>query len=419
MPFSKAQLKTKLLVWLPWVAKQRFKVIHFYKKVFWFLRYLPGSSWYYGPPRGIYSNTAAQNEGNPSDPIKQVVLKKEHSFTRTLPQTNSEMVTAKFQQLLEAIVFEKKAYFLNKARYLYGLGGTVITSDDKIFLPCSPLRNEWVHKKHQSLYLFKLPKITRFNKVILMDTKACEDNYCHWMRDHLTRFYWLRLLGLNLADYTLISNMGSSGYNPYSYEILRKHGFVFKQHLDAKQINYFYADELVVPSYVCDLMNGDYRIFDRDEEAFLKEIFLTNGASVETYDRIFISRRRSIRSSPQETELADYLTANGIKEIFLEDYNMSEQALLFNKAKIIIGFHGAGFTNTYFCNPDVTIVEIFGADFIVTDFWSLCNRMGLNYYAYCNDEFFKNIQPYRLARLAPTIISVPKLIDFMKEQKLI
>ena len=38
--------------------------------------------------------------------------------------------------------------------------------------------------------------------------------------------------------------------------------------------------------------------------------------------------------------------------------NFLEQIYLFNNAKIIIGPHGAAFTNIIFSNPDTNIVEI-------------------------------------------------------------
>lgn len=410
----KSKIKTALLRGLPFIAKHRFVVIGYYKQAFVFLRYLPGSSKLYGPPRGIYKDAEAYNAANKTLQIQEFLIKDGATHTRRIPSTNSELVLNKFKGFLDTELIPKNGYILKDARYLYGNGGTVITSDDKIFLPASPLRNEWIYKRHQSLYLLKVESPVALDKVILIDTKACEDNYYHWLKDHITRFGWLRKMNLNLADYTLVSSYGNFPFQEYTLSVLAQHGFTFKDFKDAAAIKSFSAKELVIPAYTTIALNGDHITFDTESKDFLQEMFVVQDLKeMETYDKIYLSRRRSNRTSAQESVLVEELEKLGVKEIFLEDYNVSQQAALFNNAGLIIGFHGAGFTNLLFCKPGTVVVEIFGADFIVSDFWAIADQTQLDYHAYCDDEYHKGIENYRLSRLSPTLMNVSNFLVFL------
>jgi capsular polysaccharide biosynthesis protein len=308
---------------------------------------------------------------------------------------------------------------LTKARYFYGFGGTVVTSEDKIFFPCSPIRNEFDPNKHQSLYRFNLPKCQKYKRVILIDTKGSEDNYCHWLRDHLSRFHWLKKMNVNLSNYTLISTIGTKSYHSYAMEVLKAKGFSFESYISTSYVQHFYSEDLIIPPYVTHAFNADNTSFDEDERSFLQRLFLKDKPDINRLDRIYVSRRRSSRSSSQEAELVERLAEFGVKEIFIEDYNMSQQATLFNNANLIIGFHGAGFTNLYFSKPGTTIVEIFSPDFIVTDYWGLASSFNYRYFAYSEDKYKKNISSYRVARQAPTIINVNDFINFCLKENLI
>jgi capsular polysaccharide biosynthesis protein len=406
--------KSRILKRFPLINKYRYSINSIYKNLLWFLRYLPGTSLQFGPPRGIYKNAETYNTANKKDSIKEIVLAEEETVTRKPPATNSKLVLGRFSKYAVAKVIEKKGFVLNKARYVSGNGGTVITMDDKIFLPCSPLKNEWNFAKHQSLYVFKLPKAEIFKKVILIDTRCSQENYYHWLNDHLQRFYWLKKMNLDLIEYTIISSKGEKNYHDYSYEILKLNGFNFKEWISIKDVKHFYADELVIPPYTTPALNGNDISIDLGQPAFFQKMFLRKTDLPELSERIYLSRRKSIRTSPEEKELVGKLSLFGIKEIFLEDHNMSEQAVIVNNAKLIVGFHGAGFTNTYFCKPGTIIVEIFGPDFIVTDYWALSNRLQLQYFAYCEDDHVQNESIYRLARQMPTLINVNNFMIFFK-----
>ncbi len=91
------------------------------------------------------------------------------------------------------------------------------------------------------------------------------------------------------------------------------------------------------------------------------------------------------------------------KNVILEDLDMFEQYNIFRNAKIIIGQHGAGLTNIFFCNPDTKIIEI-------TPYYNSC----------CSDEYinfsnFFNLNYIKIIQNKPT---VKEFISFNNKYKL-
>ena len=56
-----------------------------------------------------------------------------------------------------------------------------------------------------------------------------------------------------------------------------------------------------------------------------------------------------------------------------------EQIYLFNNAKIIIGPHGAAFTNIVFSNPDLNLIEIIPDNHPNKKCERICNLLKINY----------------------------------------
>ena len=419
MRLFKFNLKAFLLKMFPGLLAYRPVFRAVMEKILWPMRYMPGSSLAWGPPRGLYKDAISYNIRNPSKPIRELLLKDAAADNYKLPWSNSQVATSFFKNNINTEVIEKRAWFLKEARYIYGHSGTIITSDDKIFLPLSPADFYRTHKTHQSFYLTKLPKMAIFKKVILVDTfRADENNYCHWLRDHISRFFWLKKLDIDFSEYTLIATNGTAGFCESTRESLICGGFNFKEWLFTVDFRHFYADEIIVPPYVNVELKGG--IFDIEEILFLRKFWLKPTISiVETYDKIYLSRRNATRRyTPAQAELAERLADYGVKEVFLENMTVFEQATMLNNATLIIGLHGAALTNLIFCKPGVTVIEIFGADQMVSHFWSIAEKLGLNYYAYCDDEF-KGSNPYPWRHMAPTYMNVDNFFNCFTELNLL
>jgi capsular polysaccharide biosynthesis protein len=256
----------------------------------------------------------------------------------------------------------------------------------------------------------------KLDKVILINTLSSEGNYCHWLRDHLIRFSYLNKLNINYSEYTLVSSFSNFSYQQFSHEKLNDLGFNFKNYLSTKEVNHFSANELIIPPYLTSAFNADYLGFLKSEFQFLQKVFMQSPKKVKQSDRVFLSRRNSNRTSEDEAKLISILVSNyNFTEIFLEEYNVCEQAAIFREAKVIIGLHGAGFTNISFCTQKTKILEIFSPNYIVTDFWDIACQLGLEYSAYSDDNYFKNLGSYRLCREDSIRFDIDKITQFIKE----
>ena len=123
------------------------------------------------------------------------------------------------------------------------------------------------------------------------------------------------------------------------------------------------------------LYHNHHALYYKNENQEIKEIFndlrlilikyynIKNLPYAENY-KLYISRSKTrLRRTLNEKKLIPLLKERGFKVVNLEDFNLKEQINFFNNAKIIIGAHGAGFTNLIFCNSLKTkatkIIEIF------------------------------------------------------------
>ena len=196
MPSIKSRLRAFLLTQNPGFQKYLSACTWVYEQLFLPLRYMPGSSIVWGPPRGMYQTASEFNKRNPTTPIIELTFREPIPCMYRVPWSNSAIVTSFFTEKVNTKLIEKKAWFFKNARYFYGHNGTIITSDDKIFLPLSPPEFYRTYKNQQSFYHLKLPKMARLKKVILIDTlKAGVNNYYHWLCDHIARFFLAETVG--------------------------------------------------------------------------------------------------------------------------------------------------------------------------------------------------------------------------------
>jgi hypothetical protein len=114
--------------------------------------------------------------------------------------------------------------------------------------------------------------------------------------------------------------------------------------------------------------------------------------------RIYISRSKSRRSLPQESELEEMLKSNGFRIVHLEEMGILEQIRLFNKATLIVAPHGAGLANLVFCQPETQIVEIMSPVLFNDCYMQISRELGLNHMLveYGNYKSFGEFQKFVL-----------------------
>jgi len=114
-------------------------------------------------------------------------------------------------------------------------------------------------------------------------------------------------------------------------------------------------------------------------------------------DKIYISRKKTgKRGFTNELEVEKIITKYGFNSVYFEDHNIYEQALIMNKAKYVVGLHGAGFANIIYMNTGNSIFEIIAHPPEInehrTGYWRLSGIIGLNYYCqFCDIDVKNNV----------------------------
>jgi|GEM_PF-4574991 len=95
--------------------------------------------------------------------------------------------------------------------------------------------------------------------------------------------------------------------------------------------------------------------------------------------RIYISRKNSHkRRIINEDEVMTLLEKHGFVSFTLEDMTLAEQIALFKQADIVIGAHGAGFSNCIH-SENITLLEFFEPSYINLCFYRLAGGYGFKY----------------------------------------
>jgi capsular polysaccharide biosynthesis protein len=77
-------------------------------------------------------------------------------------------------------------------------------------------------------------------------------------------------------------------------------------------------------------------------------------------DLVYISRSDAkIRKIINETEVFQFLQELGFEKYVLSEMSFKNQIKLFVEARVIIGPHGAAFTNVMFCKGNASLLEIY------------------------------------------------------------
>lgn len=217
-----------------------------------------------------------------------------------------------------------------------------------------------------------LPEQTRYKSAIFLGV-AWWHNHYHWMIDILPR---LELVQAELAEGLPVivpPGLGPAQLNAVKV-VLSAMGYGGTEIIQPS-VRVCAFDMLVMPTQMASPLD----ISPRQRE-FLRAAFLEQAPSPQAGRRIYISRRdAAIRRISNEDELLPILARRGFECVQLTRLSLAEQVSLFQQAECVVGHHGAGFTNTVFCSPGATLVEIFQDGHFAPMFARLAQLGGLGY----------------------------------------
>ena len=134
--------------------------------------------------------------------------------------------------------------------------------------------------------------------------------------------------------------------------------------LDSNLYRHIQASELIVvdhPWYHKGIIIDQNKFLPSWIVHWLRDVYLKYAKKFDNNEKIYIDRTESRYNHCQiqnDNEIFNFLKEKGFSKCRVGELSFFEQIYLFNNAKIIIGAHGAAFTNLAFCKSDTKIIEI-------------------------------------------------------------
>lgn len=213
------------------------------------------------------------------------------------------------------------------------------------------------------------------NVLLTLDSGS---NYFHWLCQLLPR---IKLLQDNGIDWSKINKILIPEIRgDFVKHSLKALNVPFDKIIEQKKNDLYSFESLIIP---CKPNNHIY--ISRWSIEFLKSTFLKKNSNQE--GKIYIKRRSAQgRNIINEEEILPILKEKGYKTVYLEDYNIFEQARMFNSAKSIVSPHGAALGNLVFCQKDTHLLELFNASHFHCLYWNFANILDLDYYYYQSND---------------------------------
>ncbi len=86
-----------------------------------------------------------------------------------------------------------------------------------------------------------------------------------------------------------------------------------------------------------------------------------------------------------EAEVQALLCSLGFETVDSENLALTDQALLFGSAEIVVGSHGAGLTNIVFCREGTVVIDLFAPTYVNPCYWVVSEACGLSYFYLVGD----------------------------------
>ena len=185
-------------------------------------------------------------------------------------------------------------------------------------------------------------------------------NYAHWLLDILPKIK-LCTEHYPLEEIDFFYTPVLQNFQKKTLAILN----IDKDRIINSDMNrHIFASELIVvdhPWYHKGFIHDQYEFLPSWIVYWLKDVYLKHAKNFDNNEKIYIDRTDSKFKHCQiqnNEEVFGFLKEIGFSKYKIGELSFLEQIYLFNNAKIIVGAHGAAFTNLTFCKPDTNIIEI-------------------------------------------------------------
>ena len=227
----------------------------------------------------------------------------------------------------------------------------------------------------------RILKTFRGNVLSLIQGASGKFNYYHWLFDILPKIkLFSEIYNLKDIDYIYFHKLKNFQKNTLKILGILKKKIIFSEryrHIQAENI--FCTDH---PIYFNGFIETESKKIPKWIVRWLRSTFLKHKKKFNCNDKIFIDRSSSPSKHCQfinNEEIKNYLKKRGFKSYKIEKLNFFKEIYLFNKAKIIIGAHGAGLANLAFCKSKTKVIEIRPKNRINSLYQRISHINNLNY----------------------------------------
>ncbi len=240
----------------------------------------------------------------------------------------------------------------------------ILLNDELVDFPSEEygIKSHYIKFRHQNKVLLtnKRPRFKKIRKGILI---SCDHsfNYFHWLVETLPKLLLVDSIG-RFNDVPLLIPNGLHEnleaalmkVNINGRHIIRLQcGEAYK----VKQLIYPSALSRVLDHYKGKLsFNTDIVLSHKWVYAVSKTMRLVT--EKKPWRKLFLTRRKGIRSLGNLQEIEQLLFDNGYEIIELEGLSMNDQITLFSQASVVIAPSGAALTNMLFCRPGTKVIAL-------------------------------------------------------------
>ena len=269
--------------------------------------------------------------------------------------------------------------------YTTAIHDTAYLKDNKIIKDISFQIRENVNAdiKKNSVLSKGTPKILKEvngSLLSLLTGGAGNNNYWHWMYDSISRIGILeKNMKLNDFNFFLVPDKKYK----FQRETLKLLG-IEKKSLSSKKFKHIFANSVVATNHPWQFSKSAHKDIENVPgwiTRWLRNKFLKFKSKKKFYKKIYIDRSDSIFDNIRivnEDKIKKILRKKKFKILKLTNYSFTQQIGIFNSAKIIVGNHGAGFTNLIFCKKNTKVIE-FKDKNTAKIFNKISRDLGLNY----------------------------------------
>ena len=190
--------------------------------------------------------------------------------------------------------------------------------------------------------------------------------FYHWVTDALPR---LALLGKFPADTRIIVR---PPYGPSQNESLAMLGLLDRVR-ETKEAHLLLEDFYFSSPTSMTGCTNPYAV------SWLRDQFLKHAATERTPSKFFITRKSKTRGIRNLSEIVDFFQSAGWAILDMEELTFAEQIACFQNAEMIVGEHGAAFTNLLWCSPGCRVLELFPHNYLNGCYEAISICLGLDH----------------------------------------